>query len=226
MVTMPDQNASAGTDVLSRYPLSVDQTVCSTDWRRQLPLLRGRGVTLRELRLSDASSLCALLTTTEVARFISPPPTTVEGFERFIAWTHGQRTAGHYACFAVVPDGVNTAIGIFQLGELDSRFGKAVWGFALGSPFWGTGLFAEGASLALQFAFEEVGVHRLEARAAIKNGRGNGALEKIGAVREAVLRRSFHKDGEYLDQNLWTILREDWHGSAAGSGGRTNTTRH
>ena len=61
------------------------------------------------------------------------------------------------------------------------------------------------------FAFEQVGVHRLEARACVQNGRGNGALRKMGAVREAVLRRSFLKGGEYLDQNLWTIVDEDWH---------------
>ena len=62
----------------------------------------------------------------------------------------------------------------------------------------------------VNFAFEVVGVHRLEARAAVKNGRGNGALRKIGAVQEGLLRKSFQKDGEYLDQALWTILREDW----------------
>ena len=76
--------------------------------------------------------------------------------------------------------------------------------------FWGTGLFMEGAKLAVQFAFETVGVHRLEARAAILNGRGNGALAKIGAVKEGVLRKSFLRNGEYVDQALWSIVREDW----------------
>ncbi len=64
----------------------------------------------------------------------------------------------------------------------------------------------------VQFAFETVGVHRLEARASVKNGRGNGALRKIGAVQEGVLRRSFLRHGEYHDQVLWSILDEDWFG--------------
>ena len=184
--------------------------VVSTDWREGLPVLSGKGVTLRELRASDAPSLFAMLTTEEVSRFISPPPTTVEGFERFIAWTQRQRRAGTYACFAVTLSGTDTAIGIFQLRELDPGFGTAEWGFAIGSPFWGTGAFMEGAQLMVHFAFETVGVHRLEARAAVRNGRGNGALRKIGAVQEGVLRKAFLKDGEYLDQVLWTILDEDW----------------
>jgi [ribosomal protein S5]-alanine N-acetyltransferase len=182
----------------------------STDWRDSLPLLAGATVTLRELRASDAPSLFAMLTTEEVARFISPPPTTVDGFERFIAWTLRMRSLGTYACFAVTVEGGDTAIGIFQLRELDPGFGTAEWGFAIGSPYWGTGVFQEGAELMVRFAFETVGVHRLEARAAVGNGRGNGALRKIGAVQEGILRRSFLCRGEYLDQVLWSILEEDW----------------
>src|SRR5207244_3990386 len=191
---------------------TTDKTgVVSSDWRDGLPVLTGTRVTLRELRASDAPSLFAMLTTEEVSRFISPPPTTVEGFERFIAWTLRQRRVGTYACFAVTLEGNDTAIGIFQLRELEPGFGTAEWGFAIGSPFWGTGAFVEGAELMVTFAFDTVGAHRLEARAAVRNGRGNGALRKIGAVQEGVLRKSFLKDGEYLDQILWTILDEDWH---------------
>src|SRR5262245_64503079 len=163
--------------------------IVSSDWRDALPMLKGQMVTLRELRASDAPSLFAMLTTEEVSRFISPPPTTVEGFERFIAWTLRMRTSGTYACFAVTIKGSDTAIGIFQLRELESGFGTAEWGFALGSAFWGTGAFIDGAELLVRFAFETVGVHRLEARAALKNGRGNGAHRKIGAVQGSVPRR-------------------------------------
>lgn len=185
----------------------------SSDWRQALPVLSGNVVTLRQLRASDAPSLFAMLTTEEVSRFISPPPTTVEGFEKFIAWTHQMRDRGAYACFAVTLEGSDTAIGIFQLRELEPGFGTAEWGFAIGSPFWGCGAFVDGAELLVQFAFETVGVHRLEARASVKNGRGNGALRKIGAVQEGVLRRSFLKNGEYHDQVLWAIIDEDWFGT-------------
>src|SRR5262245_36652529 len=184
--------------------------VTSTDWQAGLPTLCGKRVVLRELRQSDAASLFSLLTTEEVSRFISPPPDSVEGFERFIAWTFRQRSAGTYACFAVTLQGFDTAIGIFQVRQLDFTFRNAEWGFALGSQFWGTGVFKESAELVLDFTFETVGVQRLEARAAVLNGRGNGALRKLGAVQEAILRKSFRHNGEYLDQVLYTILDEDW----------------
>ena len=187
--------------------------VRTSDWQQGLPTLRGRQVVLRELRASDAASLFALLTTEEVSRFISPPPTTVEGFERFIDWTFRQRAAGTFACFAVTVAGFDTAVGIFQLRASQPSFEHAEWGFAIGSDFWGTGVFQEGASMVLDFAFDTIGVRRLEARAAVKNGRGNGALQKLGAVQECRLRKSFHKNGEYLDQVLYAMLDTDWRGS-------------
>ncbi|MBP7775673.1 MAG: GNAT family N-acetyltransferase [Acidobacteria bacterium] len=180
------------------------------DWREGLPVLRGAGCTLRELTAADAGSLVAHLTTEEVSRFVSPPPSSVPAFERFIAWTHAERAAGRYACFAVVPEGATLAVGLLQIRLLEAQAGTAEWGFILGSAYWGTGLFIDSAQRVVDFAFAHMGLHRLEARAAVKNGRGNGALLKLGAVREATLRQSFVRHGERLDQVLWAILRDDW----------------
>lgn len=196
--------------------------VVSTDWRKTLPALAATTFTLRELRLSDAMSLLTLLTTEEVTRFISPPPTTVDGFERFILWTQRERAAGNYVCFGVVPAGTNAAVGLFQIRQLEPGFVTAEWGFALGTPYWGTGIFAEGALRVMEFAFDTIGVHRLEARATVQNGRGNGALQKIGATREGVLHKSFLRDGQYLDQILWSIVADDWRRSRVRDGALVN----
>jgi [ribosomal protein S5]-alanine N-acetyltransferase len=204
MEKMPYREAAMATTTMT-HP-----QVVTSDWRQALPVLESETITLRELRASDAPSLLAMLSTEEVSRFISPPPTTVEGFERFIAWTQRERAAGNYICFGIVPHGMEHAIGLFQVRQLEPGFGTAEWGFCLGSEFWGTGIFVEGARQVVNFAFETVGVHRLEARAAVKNGRGNGALRKVGAVQEGILRKSFLRNGEYLDQVLWTILDCEW----------------
>jgi len=200
----------------ARAPGLAVATGVGSDWRQKLPELYGTNVVLRELRMSDAPSLLMLLATEEVARFMSPPPTTLDGFKQFIAWTHRQRSEGHYACFAVVPEGLDTAVGIFQLKALEHGFGTAEWGFALGSPFWGRGVFPQGASLTAGFAFDQLGTQRLEARAMVENARGNGALKKIGAVPEGILRSSFRRDGRLHDQILWSILESDWRRRADG----------
>jgi RimJ/RimL family protein N-acetyltransferase len=190
--------------------MATPSTATTSNWRTSLPVLTGSNFVLRELRAEDAPSLLAMLTTEEVSRFIAPPPTTVEGFERFIAWTQAERQLGNYICFGVVPAGMKTAVGLFQLRSLEPGFGSCEWGFAFGSPFWGTGLFIESARVILDFGVDTIGLQRFEARAAVANGRGNGALRKIGAVQEGVLRRSFLRNGRYHDQVLWSILAEDW----------------
>jgi len=191
-------------------PMQTTAETITSDWRTALPVMVGEKVTLRELEVSDAPALFAMLTPEEVSRFISPPPTTVQGFEKFITWARAERAAGRYACFAVVPHGMKTAIGLFQIRQLEPGFATAEWGFAIGSAFWGTGMFVDGGQMVIGFAIETLNVLRLEARAAVANGRGNGALRKLGAVQEGVLRRSFLKNGQFLDQMLWSILAEEW----------------
>ena len=172
--------------------------------------LNTAAVTIRELRLCDAASLCSLLTTEPVMQFIYAPPADLEGFARFIQWTQDEQTAGRQITFAIVPPGEDTAVGIIQVRACDSDFSRAEWGFVLAERYWGTGLFMASARVVLRFLFECVGVQRLEARSVALNGRGNGVLEKLGGMREGRLHRAFSKNGKYFDEMLWTILGADW----------------
>jgi len=191
--------------VATPAPVKVD-----ADWTTGLPVLQGRTMMLRELAKTDAPSLLALLSTDEVAKFISPPPTTPEGFEKFIQWAQRERQAGKQMTFGMVPEGCDHAVGLVQVRSTAPGFSVAEWGFALGSPFWGSGLFLASATMTLDFAFQHTAVHRLEARAVVQNGRGNGALRKVGAVQEGVLRGSLLKNEKYLDQIMWSIIAQDW----------------
>jgi ribosomal-protein-alanine N-acetyltransferase len=179
-------------------------------WCDELPLLVGARVSLRELSLSDAPALVANLNTLEVQRFIAPPPSTIATFENFVVWAQCERARGRYACFAVVPHGMSDPIGVFQLRQVEGGFTTAEWGFAIGSAFWGGGYFPDAARMIVDFAVDTVGVSRLEARSAVDNGRGNGALRKLGAVQEGVLRRAFRRGERTMDAALWTILADDW----------------
>jgi ribosomal-protein-alanine N-acetyltransferase len=180
------------------------------DWTSALPVLEGNRIVLRELVKTDALSLLSMLSTEEVAKFISPPPTTPAGFEKFIQWAARERQAGNQFTFGMVPEGCDHAVGLVQVRAIAPKFSVAEWGFALGSPFWGTGLFMASARMSLDFAFQNTAVNRLEARAVVQNARGNGALRKLGAVQEGVLRGSLLKNGKYLDQIMWSIISQDW----------------
>jgi ribosomal-protein-alanine N-acetyltransferase len=186
-------------------PLAIE-----ADWTAGLPVLRSNRIMLRELVKTDALSLLSMLWTEEVAKFISPPPTTLQGFERFIQWTQRERHAGNQFTFGMVPEGCDRCHRPRPGSCNRPKFSVAEWGFAVGSPFWGTGLFMASARMTVDFAFQKTGVNRLEARAVVQNARGNGALRKLGAVQEGVLRASLLKEGKFLDQIMWSIISEDW----------------
>lgn len=195
-------------------PASRPATPSPADWRHGLPQLNGRVALLRELQTADGADLLPLISAPEVVRFLSPPPASLERFAGFISNTAQERAAGRYAAFAIVPHGQTSPVGLVQLRQLEPGFRTAEWGIAIGSAWWGRGLFSEAGALALAFAFEQLGVSRLEARVAARNARGNAAVEKLGGVAEGLLRQSLLTvDGVRVDQILWSWLKEDWYRS-------------
>jgi len=189
-------------------------------WRHGLPILEGRITTAREVQPSDARSLFELFMDPEVNRYLSPPPPSIEALAGFVTWAQKQREKGAMVCFAIVPAGLRDAVGIIQIRALHPAFVLAEWGFVLGSAFWSTGVFEDAASHVLDFAFNTLKVHRLEARAASKNGRGNGALQKLGSVTEAVLAHGLDREGHLYEQLLWAMLADDWRTRGADLRGR------
>ena len=176
------------------------------DWWVQVPVLSGPSIRIREVEAGDAAALLELFCDPLVNRHLYPPPSTLTKFEGFIEWAQRQREVAKVVCFVVVPNGLQQPIGLFQLRALDGQFHLAEWGFAMAPSFWSTGLFEEAARLVAEFAFA-IGVKRIEARAVVKNGRANRALEKLGAKGEALLRKSF-KQSE--PQFLWAIIADEW----------------
>jgi [ribosomal protein S5]-alanine N-acetyltransferase len=188
---------------------SSEPAVPASDWRRELPTLTGTSVVLRQIRPSDAASLLMFVGSEEVVRYIPPPPATVGAFADVIQAALDRQRQGRSALFAVLPRGTDVAVGIVQVRSLERDFRTAEWGVALGAPYWGRGLFTSAAALMMQFAFETVGVQRLEARSRVDNARANAAFRKIGAVLEGVLRETFEGDGMRYDQCLWSILADE-----------------
>jgi RimJ/RimL family protein N-acetyltransferase len=120
------------------------------------------------------------------------------------------RAAGLAFTYAITLATSRTVVGLMQVRQLDPGFEAAEWECTIAPSSRGSGVFIEAARLVGSFAFGAVGAHRIEARVLLQNGRANGALRKLGAVQEGILRRSVRRGGEYLDQVLWSMLKDDW----------------
>ena len=180
------------------------------DWRDELPTLASRAVTLRELVAHDLGALVDLLSIGDASRFGVEEPVSDAATHGFIERAQHDRAAGRSFTYAIVPGTAHALVGVIQVRQLDPAFEVAECEATLAPSARGTGVFLEAARLVGSFAFGSVGAHRLEARVLLQNGRANGALRKLGAVQEGILRRSVRRGAEYFDQVLWSMLREDW----------------
>jgi RimJ/RimL family protein N-acetyltransferase len=188
-----------------------DSTVIGVPtWRNALPMLSGRIVTLREPVRSDLPSLFRLLSLGDAQRFGIDEPLSEVAVHEFIERAARDRANGLAAAWAITLNATHEIVGVLQIRQLDPAFEAAEWECTLMPSARGTGAFLEAARLAGSFAFGTLNSHRLEARVLLQSGRGNGAMRKLGAVQEGVLRRSVRYAGEYFDQVLWSMLKEDW----------------
>ena len=187
-----------------------DPTTLTSDWRNALPTLIGRSVTLREVAPPDIGALVDLLSLADATRFGIDNPVSDVAIQELIDRALLDRAAGKGFTYAITGAASRSLVGLGQVRQLDPMFEAAEWELTIAPSSRGTGVFLEAARLLGSFTFGVIGTHRLEARVPLHNGRANGALRKLGAVQEGILRRSLRRNGDYVDQVLWSILKEDW----------------
>jgi len=180
------------------------------NWRTELPTLVARAVMLREAVATDFGPLVNVLSIGDATRFGLEEPVQDVAVQQLIEHAARARASGLSFTYAVTTGTGRPLVGLIQVRRLDPAFEVAEWECTLAPSVRGTGVFLEAARLAGSFAFGPVGARRLEARVLLQNGRGNTALRKLGAVQEGILRRSVRRNGEYADQVLWSLLKEDW----------------
>jgi RimJ/RimL family protein N-acetyltransferase len=184
-----------------------------------LPALTGRLAALREPTVDDAAALLDLLLTSDATRFGLDEPLSDLAIRRLVHRWVNERQSGQAFTFAIIKTESRALVGLIQVRQLDPEFSGAQWECTIAPAARGTGIFIEAARLVGSFSFDSVGAYRLEARARLQNGRANGALRKLGAVQEGVLRGSMEAGGENGDQVLWSTLKDDWghHGVPTGA---------
>jgi RimJ/RimL family protein N-acetyltransferase len=180
------------------------------DWRRALPTLTTRLVVLREPTREDVGALIDLLSVGDASRFGIDDPAIDEGVHALVDRVADDRTSGVSFTYVVTLATTEAIVGLAQVRRLDPTFEAAEWEMTLAPSARGTGVFVDAARLLGSFAFGSVGVYRLESRVIVQNGRANGALRKLGAVQEGILRKSLRRGDEYFDQVLWSVLKDDW----------------
>jgi RimJ/RimL family protein N-acetyltransferase len=115
--------------------------------------------------------------------------------------------------FIVFDKGLNKYVGSTRFYDIQLNFETTQLGYTWYSKqVWGTGLNQHCKFLLLSFAFEQLGLKRVEFRADFENKRSIAAMQKIGCTVEGVLRSHLPKpDGTRRDSIILSITQADWH---------------
>ncbi len=100
-------------------------------------------------------------------------------------------------------------IGTCSLFNADAVSKHAELGFGLHRPFWGHGYMTEAARAAVDCGFDRLRLHRIEAEIDPRNRASARVLERLGFVKEGLLRERWIIDGQILDSAIYGLLRAD-----------------
>lgn len=171
----------------------------------RVPILKGKEVVLRPLRVSDAPLFCRWFRRAEVTRFLTRhehPPALRE--ER--AYLREQQRRRDHAQWGIVvlPGGL---IGTVGLDKIDGEHRRAVYGIFIGDPrYWGQGHGTEAGRLAVAYGFRRLKLHRIMLHVIAYNRRGLASYRNIGFRSEGRLRDHLYRDDAFHDVIVMGML--------------------
>lgn len=132
--------------------------------------------------------------------------------EEYIGFCLNARNSKTLYPFIVVNKPDNKIAGITMLGGIDFTNKRLEIGWTwLGIAYQGTGLNRTCKSLLLNYAFEELGMRRVEFKVDNKNIKSQKAVEKLGAFKEGCLRNyAIQSYGNSSGTIVYSIINEEW----------------
>lgn len=175
--------------------------------------LEDERVILRPITLPDLASLSAyVINEPEIWKYSLVAIQKLEDLSVYIETAIASRKQQTAYTFIVFDKASQTYVGSTRFYDIQLAFETTQLGYTWYSKkVWGTGLNAHCKFLLLQFAFEQMGLKRVEFRADNDNKRSIHAMQKIGCTVEGVLRSHLPKpDGTRRDSIVLSITKEDW----------------
>lgn len=181
--------------------------------RRGPPHLQTPRLILRPPTLADLQDMCENCRHKEVADGVLSVPhpfTEEDGRKRLRQHISLNERGMDCLWFICLADG-EAVIGDCGF-HVDDEHGRAVMGYTIRPKYWNQGYATEAIAAMLDYAFagRVPAVHRMTADHYVENPASGRACEKLGMVREGIMRGFMKKDGEFRDVVRWAIIRDDW----------------
>lgn len=171
-------------------------------------LISGARVGLRPPLAEDECELLTLnaASAEHYAGWVAPAA-TAEAFAAYL-----ERSRDPAVCAMLVVRLADSALmGAITLSQIfRGPFQNAYMGYHIGAPFARQGYMREAITLALDYAFGPLGLHRIEANIQPGNAASLALVARLGFTREGYSRRYLRVAGDWRDHERWAMLAEDW----------------
>lgn len=177
-------------------------------------VLENKCVLLRPIQSSDCGKLQHFaIQEPEIWQYSLMPINSPETLSNYIEQALEERKLGKSYPFVVIDKQTGNYAGSTRFYDIQPAFKTLQLGYTwYGKAFQGTGLNKHCKFLLLQFAFESLGIERVEFRADNQNARSIAAMESIGCTVEGVLRSHMpNQTGGRRNSIVLSILKEEWH---------------
>jgi RimJ/RimL family protein N-acetyltransferase len=174
-------------------------------------MFHGEKVTLGPVQREYLPKYVEWLNDWEVARFLMPGIPFPLNIEAETEWFESRGKDRDNIVFAILARAENQLIGNCGLHRIDWKNRSAIFGIFIGDKnYWGKGYGTDATRTCLRFAFEELGLNRVELEVYDFNTRALRAYEKAGFQRDGVHRQGLYREGKFHDEILMCILRDEW----------------
>jgi ribosomal-protein-alanine N-acetyltransferase len=178
----------------------------SDAFERTPPEILTSRLRLRALKRDDSRAVGSYAFDPEVAKFM---PWRPQATELFAAGLVDVFMEPQFLNWAITFPEQDAAVGMVFLHSFSRQHHKAEIAFNLSRAHWRKGLAGEAAAAVLAFAFEELGLNRVEALCMPQNEASRRLLERLGMVYEGTMRRVHHRYDGYHDMELFALISSD-----------------
>ena len=171
------------------------------------PELTTERLVLRRINNNDANELFFLRSDVEIMRYICrPKPKDIDDILQFIQQINNMIDGNDGVAWAMALKGNPKLMGHISFHHLLKEHYRAEVGYMMHPDHYGKGLMNEALKAVLNYGFNSIGVHSVEANVSPENTASRKLLERNNFIQEAHFKENFYWEGEFLDSIIYSLL--------------------
>ncbi|HET7578754.1 MAG TPA: GNAT family protein [Bacillales bacterium] len=174
-------------------------------------MLQGEKTRLTALKEKDLPTIASWFENADFLKLFDAVPAMPRTEQSFKSWIDNKDSSNQEFRFAIRPVGKEEIVGFLELDGILWNQRNAWLSIAIGdSANWNKGFGKEAMTLALNFCFHELNLHRVQLTVFEYNKRAIALYENLGFQKEGSYREFLKRDGQTYNMELYGILDREW----------------